>query len=109
MSVFKALGDGIADLSQLNVQTFSGNISSVIDSTTNGTVLDWEKLLADAKSSGNVKLMASAKIQFDGDSDTFFAEGISQDMLNAHLTAVQAGQKVREGLIEMSKDVLDIT
>ena len=110
MSVFQKLKDGIADLSELNVQTFSGDISSVIDTTTSGTVLDWAKLIKDAsKATGKVKLVASANIKFDGDSDTFFADDIPPDMLKAHLTAIEAGQKVREGLLAMFKDVLNIT
>lgn len=108
MSVFKKLGEGIADLSELNVQTFSGDITSVIDKSTGGNVIDWTKLLKDAKTSGKVRLIASAKIKFDGDSDTYFAEDIPPEMLEAHLTAVEAGQNVREGLIAMFKDVLGI-
>ncbi len=109
MKVFKKLGEGIADLAELNVQTFSGSITGVIDSTASGNVLDWEKLVKDAsKTSGTVKLMASARIKFDGDSDVFFAEDISVDMMNAHLTAVEAGQNVREGLISMFKELLGI-
>lgn len=108
MSVFKKLGDGIADLSELNVQIFSGDVSSVLDDAEGSSVIDWTELLKQAKSSGTVRLMASARIKFDGDSDTFFADNISQDMLNAHMTAVQAGQKVREGLLEMFRDVLGV-
>ena len=108
MSVFKKLGQGIADLSELNVQTFSGDLTSVIDKSTSGSVIDWTKLLKDAKTTGKVKLVASAKIKFDGDSDSFFAEDIPPDMLDAHLVAIEAGPKVREGLISMFKDILDI-
>lgn len=108
MGVFKKLGEGIADLSELNVQTFSGDITSVIDKTNGGSVIDWTKLLKDARTSGKVRLVASAKIKFDGDSDTFFAEDIAPDMLDAHLVAVEAGQKVREGLLSMFKDILNI-
>jgi len=107
MSVFKKLGDEIADLSQLNVQTFSGDLKTVI-ADDDGSVIDWKKLLANAKSSGEVKLMASAQINFDGDSDNYFAADIPPDMLNAHLTAIEAGQKVRAGLIDMFKDALKI-
>ncbi len=110
MSIFKKLGEGIADLSELNVQTFSGSITGVIDSSASGNVLDWVKLVKDAsKAAGSVKLMASARIKFDGDSDVFFAEDISDVMMTAHLTAVEAGQKVREGLISMFKDLIGIS
>jgi len=108
MSVFKKLGEGIADLSELNVQTFSGSITSVIDDTSEGNVIDWEKLMAQAKTSGAVKLVASTKIKFDGDSDAYFANDITPEMLEAHLQAIEAGQNVREGLITMFKDALGI-
>ena len=107
-NVFKKLGEGIADLAELNVQTFSGDVTSVIDQSQSGSVIDWTKLLKDAKSSVKIKLMASSKIKFDGDSDAFFAEDISADMLKAHMTAIEGGQKVREGLITMFKGVLGI-
>ena len=35
------------------------------------------------------------------------AEDIAPDMLDAHLVAIEAGQKVREGLLSMLKDILD--
>lgn len=108
MGVFRKLGEGIADLSELNVQTFSGDLTAVIDKSSGGSVIDWTKLLKGAKTSGKVKLVASARIKFDGDSDTYFAEDIPSDMLDAHLVAVEAGQKVREGLINMFKDILNI-
>ncbi len=109
MGVFKKLGEGIADLSELNVQTFTGDLTGVIDKPDSGSVIDWTKLLKEAKTTGKVKLVASAKIKFDGDSDTFFAEDIPSDMLEAHLVAVEAGQKVREGLLNMFKEILNIT
>ena len=110
MGVFKALGEGIADLSELNVQTFTGNITSVVDNTASGNVLDWAKLIKDAsKATGSVKLVACAKIKFDGDSDMFFAEDIPTEVLEAHVAAVEAGQKVREGLLAMFKGVLGIS
>ena len=108
MGVFKKLGEGIADLSELNVQTFCGDLTSVIDKSTGGNVIDWPKLLKDAKTTGSVKLVASAKIKFDGDSDSYFADDISPDMLDAHLVAIEAGQKVREGLLSMFKEILNI-
>lgn len=108
MGVFKKLGEGIADLSELNVQTFTGDLTAVIDKPTSGNMIDWTKLLKEAKTTGKVKLVASARIKFDGDSDTYFAEDISSDILDAHLVAVEAGQKVREGLLNIFKDILNI-
>jgi hypothetical protein len=108
MSVFKKLKEGIADLSELNVQTFTGNINSVIDQTQSESIIDWTKLLENARTSGEVKLMASSKIKFDGDSDTFFADEISSEILEAHMAAIEGGRKVREGLVAMFKGALGL-
>lgn len=107
-NVFVKLKDGIADLAELNVQTFTGDVTSVISQSQSGSVIDWPKLLKDAKTSGKIKLMASSIIKFDGDSDVFFADDISPDMQKAHLTAVEGGQKVREGLVAMFKGLLGL-
>ena len=110
MSIFKKLGKGIADLSELNVQTFTGDIATVIRENAEGSVIDWTKLLTDAKNTteGKIKLVASARIKFDGDSDSYFDEDIRPDLLKAHLTAIEAGQNVREGLMEMFKETLGL-
>lgn len=108
MSVFKKLGEGIADLSELNVQTFTGSITSVIDDTAEGSVIDWQKLMAQAKTSGAVKLAASTKVKFDGDADAYFASDITPELMEAHLQAVEAGQSIREGLVDMFRDIIGI-
>ena len=64
--------------------------------------------MSQAKTSGSVKLVASTKLKFDGDSDNYYANDISEGMLDAHLQAVEAGQNVREGLIAMFRDALGI-
>lgn len=108
MGVFQKLGEGIADLSQLNVQTFTGDLTSILTEGADGNVVDWQKLLEQSKSEGSVTLIASSKFKFDGDSDTFVARDITPELLRAHTAAVESGQKVREGLISMFRELLDI-
>lgn len=107
MGVFKKLGEEIADLSQLRVQTFTGNITALID-TTSGTIIEWQKLLDDAKSTGKVSLAADTKVNFDGDTELFIATDASANLVKAHNDAVAAAQQVRQGLLETFKDVLNI-
>lgn len=108
MGVFKKLGEEIADLSQLNVQTFTGDLKSIVNEAADGNVIDWKKLLDSSKSAGSVTLVASSKFNFDGDSDTFVARDITPELLEAHTAAVQAGQKVREGLIALFRELVPI-
>ena len=108
MSVFKKLGDDVADLSELNVNTFTGDISGVVDEASEGSALDWSRLIGAAKASGEVKLVAAARIKFDGDSDTYYADDIAKDMLDAHLAAVEAGQKIRQGLVAMFRGLVGL-
>ncbi len=109
MSVFKELSSGIADLSELNVQTFTGSLESVVNESAGGSVIDWPKLMAQAKTTGKVRLVASTRLKFDGDSDVFFEQDIEQHLADAHLTAVEAGQQVRQGLLAMFRDILNIS
>ena len=97
MSVFRKLGEGIADLTELQVQTFTGTLSADIVAADDSkeSILDWTKVTQSAKASGQIKLAASAKMKFDGDTDLYFDQGLTQDLLEAHLQAIQAAQKVR--------------
>lgn len=110
MGVFKKLGEGIADLSQLQVQTFTGEIKSTIQATDSGNVLDWQKLIEEAKSdtAGSISLAAATNVKFDGDSDQFIADSASDRTLQAHSDAVDAARQVRQGLVETFQDLLGI-
>ena len=108
MSVFKKLKDDIADLSELSVQTFTGDIKSVVDSSSDGNVINWANLLKNAKSTGEVTLVASTNIEFDGDSNTYYEQNIDPTLLAAHKAAVQSAQEYRQGLLNLFKDVLNI-
>ena len=109
MGVFQKLGEEIADLSELTVQTFTGDITSDLTSDTE-SILDWTKLLEEAKNAqGKITLVASTKMKFDGDADIYFNTSISEDLKQAHLGAWEASLKVREGLIQTFKDLLGIT
>ena len=113
MGAFAKFADGVADLTTLTVQTFSGTLSSTVVTTTDGDgkdkqgVLDWTKLMSEAKSSGTVKLMASTAIQLDGDTNTFYATSIDATTRAAHDAAFTAAQQYRQGVINMFKDALN--
>ncbi|MCB1120830.1 MAG: hypothetical protein KJT03_04735, partial [Verrucomicrobiae bacterium] len=90
----ESLKNAIGDLSSLEVQTISGNLDGILteDSTgdsekpnSGGSVIDWEKAIKAAKTSGNIQLVLATKINFDGDATQFIRQGeIPQYMLDAH-------------------------
>lgn len=109
MSVFKKLEEGIVDLSELSVQTFTGTLKSVVnDTTTTKGVVDWEKLMAEAKSSGDVILVASTKIELDGDASTYYESDAPTNLIKAHNETVTAAQTYRQGLLSLFKAELGI-
>ncbi len=109
MGVFVKLKEGIADLAELQVQTITGEIKTAL-SAVDGDVLDWEKLVKEAKSetNGDISLAAATNVKFDGDTDIFISNSASDKALSAHAAAVEAARQVRQGLVEAFQDLLGI-
>lgn len=107
-SAFNKLGETIGDLSSLEVNTFSGEITAVIHADT-GNILDWEKLIeASRDTGGEVSLQLASKFNFDGDANLFVANTeIPDEIRAAHDGAVRGGQQVRRDLMELFKDLID--
>lgn len=110
MGVFKKLGQGIADLSELQVQTMTGTITTEFQSDNAESVLDWQKLIQGAKtdSEGKITLIAATNVKFDGDTDLFISDSATPALLQAHADAVEGARKVREGLVEAFSDLLGV-
>ena len=108
---FVSLKKGIADISSVEVQTFTGDLSTVITESNGESVLDWENLLKNATSDtqGSITLMASSKYEFDGDAKLLINPAITPEMREAHDAAVSAGLEVRQGLIDAFYDLIDVT
>ena len=107
MGIFKEIKDGIGDLAELEVQTFTGSVTTAIHGGA-GSALDWTKLIAESKkSTGAVSLAASTTVKIDGDTRLFFGDDLTADLLKAHRDAVDAAVQYRAGLLEMLKDALD--
>ncbi len=106
-NVFKKLGEGIADLSQLHVQTFTGSLSAVVDPDS-GSLIAWDQLIDEAKNAGTVTLVAATRVNFDGDTALFIAEDAPTSLLAIHQEAVLAAQDVRQGLAEAFRGALGI-
>ena len=107
---FNELAEGIADLSQLQVQTYTGNIVAHIkDGEGGASIINWQELLTtSAKEDGDVSLVAATKVNLDGDTELFIAANAPTNLLEAHNDAVAAAQQLRQGLVEAFADVLGI-
>ena len=107
---FKELAAGIADLSQLQVQTYTGNITAhITDGGGGGSIINWQDLLTtSASEDGDVSLVAATKVNFDGDTELFIASNAPSNLVSAHNDAVTAAQQLRQGLVEAFADVLGI-
>jgi hypothetical protein len=115
MGVFTKLGEGIGDLAQLNVRTFTGDITGMLpaagkktgNAAANAASYDFDGLLKAALPKGTIKLVAVSRIMIDGDADHLFAPDITPEMKQMHLDAVEAGQEFRLGLLEMARGVFE--
>jgi len=99
---FEKLGDAIDDLSSLEVLTFTGDMQVSIQGDGAGNLIDWDKLVAEAKPDGTVKLVLASKFEADGDAKLFKTLGdVDPSIRAAHDEAVRAGQQVRKDLMEL--------
>ena len=65
-AALEALKAEACDLTSLEVQTYTGNLDIVVKDQKDTT--NFESILKKVKTSGNLKLVAVTKVNFDGDS-----------------------------------------
>ena len=102
------LNEAVQDLTSLHVQTFTGEIKSEI--TGSESFEDIQKLVQQAKTDGEISLVAETLAKFDGDSYNFVKQDLSNIpavALETHKNAVQSGVETRLGLLKLFKDLLD--
>lgn len=105
--IFNSLSSAVGDLCSLSVETYTGKITSEIKGADGKGVIDWDKLVNEAKkdAGGVVHLKLASKFNIDGDATLFIAEGeIPPDLRAAHDSAVEAGQTVRADLMDLLGD-----
>ena len=106
----KKLDELFADLTSLHVQTYTGKVDfDLSPGTGDSTRVDrLRDAVANLPADGEVKLVAEAYYQFDGDSYNFLtSEDVPAKALELHKAAVEAGMKTRQGLMELVKDAFD--
>jgi hypothetical protein len=93
----KTISDGISDMSQLNVRTFTGNI------TAPAAGQDAKDYMDTAFADGNLEVVALTRIKLDGDADQFFVkdDALRALLLPAHQEAIRAGQASRQAAFNL--------
>lgn len=101
MSDFKdglnKIANSVKDLSELNVRTFTGTITSDISGQELGALM--EQGVAD----GNMEVVALTNMKIDGDVDQFISNSdkVTDGLRHAHVSAVNAGQESRKATLEL--------
>lgn len=106
----KALNNAVEDLTSLHVQTFTGTMTTQIESAKSfkevKTLIETEK---NNKTDATIELVAETYAQFDGDSYNFVKkdlENVPSLALETHKNAVAAGIETRMGLLKLFKDLI---
>lgn len=98
------LSNVAADLSSLEVMTFTGNVNEALDATGN---FNWGTVISSAKTTGNIKLVACTRLEFDGDAKTFQSnEKLDRfdDLLKLHNDTVALGMQTRSAILNLIGD-----
>lgn len=91
--------EAIKDLSELEVLTFRGELTSIIDQTGK---IDWSKLTANANNQGKLKLALATNVKIDADVQQFVSDDVPpQWIVDAHIAAVKSGLEARKALLEL--------
>ena len=102
------LNDAVQDLTSLHVQTFTGELTANIDGSKDFKSI--HALIKEAKTKGEIKLVAETLAQFDGDSYNFVKENLDNVppiALEVHKNAVKAGVETTLGLLDLFKGLFD--
>jgi hypothetical protein len=112
MATFKealqGLANATANLTSLQVFTYSGDVNSVL--TPDGGGIDWDQLFTKSKATnGTLKLVAATKVLFDGDTYNYqTSEKLDRldEMLKIHEESVHNSRMARQSLIQFFLDGL---
>jgi len=103
-----SIGDKIEDLSELRVQTVTGDVTAVLASNSLSDLEDLLKPDGDDVAEAKLHLVLDTTIKFDGDSLNFIdVNRATPDLVALHKEAVAAGLTHRRGLVEMFKGLVD--
>ncbi|MCB1670252.1 MAG: hypothetical protein R3F41_07670 [Gammaproteobacteria bacterium] len=103
------LGDHINDLSELRVQTVTGDVKAVISKNKLSDLQDLLKPSGTASSStASLNLVLDTTIAFDGDSLNFIDTDLAtEEVTSIHREALESGLNQRKAIVEMFKSLLN--
>lgn len=102
----KSIKDGVRDVSQLNVRTFTGEIKANLDNLpigADGSPVDLKSFLKSAQVSGAIEVVGFTDMKIDGDIDQFITSSDFPMAIEAHLTAVESGREARQAILDLVK------
>jgi len=102
------VGDTVKDLSELRVQTVTGDVKAVIKQN---NLKDLQALLNPTGNSATAKaklnLVLDTTISFDGDSLNFIDTDLaSPELIQIHKDAISSGLDQRKAIVDMFKSLL---
>jgi hypothetical protein len=101
---FQTIKDGIGDLSELNVRTFTGDMSVA---AVNVSKVKLVELLQQGGADLQVKVVGITNMKIDGDVDQFITSSDVPAMaITAHTAAIEAGQKSRQAMFDLFTDAI---
>lgn len=108
MSVWNNFVAGVKDVTNLEVQTYTGNITGVItNDPEKGDLINWKQLLTQAKTEGSkITLVGATNIDADQDVTQYLDASAPPQVVSLHLDAVKSSQETRVAFLKMIKDLL---
>ncbi len=108
MGLFKdaltKMGEGIKDLSSLDVVTFEGSVQ--LEASDKVTTFDQVMSKATGNTDVKVKVLASTQTKIDGDIVAFYDKDITQEQMDAHAELIEAAEASRTGTIDFIKSIV---
>ena len=106
MSFWDNVKDTVADITSLEVITFTGKVSAVVKDSEGGSLINWEALIDLAKEGGEVQLVGATKVELDKDVRQFLDSTAPQKLIDLHLETVHSSMEARQAFISLISDKL---
>jgi hypothetical protein len=106
--IFKKLENVVADVATLNVQTFTGDFTALVEGARGKSIEELNQIIAGATKTGTLSLAMSTRVELDGDTLHFIGNGATETAVRAHHEAVRAAQEYRAALLQAFGDVIGI-
>lgn len=104
-NVLDSAVNAIEDLSSLEVQTYVGLLDVTVDAEDSRNL---EALLKQARVSGNLQLVQVTRLSIDGDGTNLVSpDPQPEHVVRAHQAALEAGNHVRAGILELFSGLID--